>query len=402
MHILVECSGYELLNLGDMAMLVAGYERLQKLWPHATMHVVTNSPQRLAEHCPGAVPVPLGWPTGALRTVLSHRGRVALSWAHKVLAPELIARLAPPDALLDPVRRADVVVSTGGGFVNDSFRLHAAGVLNLLAAAQRLGRPTAMFGQGIGPLTSRPVLRRARLVLPRLRTLGMREPTSAAMLRAMGVPARVMSVTGDDALALAGAGRAAAVGTALGVNVRVTRYTGMDSAVVQRLRREVTRFAAAEVAPGGRVVSLPISRHGDEDLRATESVLPELPAVESVSADIHSPAQLADAVAGCRAVLTSSYHAGVFALARGIPVVGLSRSSYYDLKFEALRVLFPDGACNTVRLDAHDWPDTLADRLSHAWHAPYELRTDITAAAARMADSSQRLYERFAAEVDPS
>src|ERR1700744_241307 len=70
--------------------------------------------------------------------------------------------------ILGAVRQADLVVSSGGGFINDVFWVHAAGVLGVLAAAQRLGKPTAMFGQGIGPLTHPVLTRLVARTMPRL------------------------------------------------------------------------------------------------------------------------------------------------------------------------------------------------------------------------------------------
>ena len=56
-------------------------------------------------------------------------------------------------------------------------------------AAQRLGRPTAMFGQGLGPLTHPLVRRQAGAVFPKLGALGVREGRiGPALARELGVP----------------------------------------------------------------------------------------------------------------------------------------------------------------------------------------------------------------------
>jgi polysaccharide pyruvyl transferase WcaK-like protein len=56
---------------------------------------------------------------------------------------------------MQAVRAADVVVAAGGDYVTDTFRGHRTGVLGPLSPAQRLGNPTAMFGQGVGPIGQR-------------------------------------------------------------------------------------------------------------------------------------------------------------------------------------------------------------------------------------------------------
>ena len=59
MQILIDSGSYHCLNVGDVAMLQAGIERLRDLWPNASIAVVTNSPDALALHCRGVRPVPL-------------------------------------------------------------------------------------------------------------------------------------------------------------------------------------------------------------------------------------------------------------------------------------------------------------------------------------------------------
>jgi polysaccharide pyruvyl transferase WcaK-like protein len=47
-RILVDQSGYDLLNLGDVAMLQSCVMRLQMQWPNAEILVITHEPRRLA------------------------------------------------------------------------------------------------------------------------------------------------------------------------------------------------------------------------------------------------------------------------------------------------------------------------------------------------------------------
>ena len=48
-------------------------------------------------------------------------------------------------------------------------------------------------------------------------------------------------------------------------------------------------------------------------------------------------------IARCRVVITGSYHAGVFALSQGIPVVAIVNSDYYSSKFIGLADQFGGG-----------------------------------------------------------
>ncbi|HZD64834.1 MAG TPA: polysaccharide pyruvyl transferase family protein, partial [Acidimicrobiales bacterium] len=207
MRILVDHSGYDLLNVGDAAMLQACLARLADRWPDAEAQVVCRSSGRLEELWPPAIP--LG-PSIADRAPLagrSQRTRLGLEQVFKMAAP-----LVSPGwnrrrsgraggTILAAVRDADVVVAGGGGYLTDPWWWHGSGVLSVLGLAQRLGRPTAMFGQGIGPLRHPLVRRQARRVLPRLEVLGLREPVlGPAVLGSLGTGPIPATVTGDDAL----------------------------------------------------------------------------------------------------------------------------------------------------------------------------------------------------------
>ena len=112
-----------------------------------------------------------------------------------------------PRTAVQAVLAADLVVASGGGYLTDTWWWHAAGVLSLLSLAQRLGKPTAMFGQGIGPMDQPALRAQARSVLPGLARLGLRESVAGRDLAvALGARPGALAVTGDDALELVPAG----------------------------------------------------------------------------------------------------------------------------------------------------------------------------------------------------
>ena len=55
MRILIDHSGYDLLNIGDVAMLQSCVIRLRHLWPGAEIMVISHAPERLASYCPGTI-----------------------------------------------------------------------------------------------------------------------------------------------------------------------------------------------------------------------------------------------------------------------------------------------------------------------------------------------------------
>jgi polysaccharide pyruvyl transferase WcaK-like protein len=401
MRILVDQSGYDLLNLGDVAMLQASVGHLGALWPHASIAVICHDAERLARYCPGTTPVPaaLGRPESVPR--LPERLRLGIGQVHKMVRPytsvdrRRTRHERPPRSLTAAVRWADVVVASGGGYVNDTWWWHGFGVLSVLDLAQRLGKPTAMFGQGLGPLTHRGLRRQARRVLPRLHLLGLREEiTGLPLAQALGVCAERVVVTGDDALHFASSSATTTTAAqALGVNARVSGYAGVDGSIAALLGATLARAVAQRDAV---VIGLPVSRYeADSDLSSIHSLWPGPLPAGSVAQDLETPAALSTAAAGCRAVVTGSYHAAVFAAAAGVPTVCLSNSAYYDAKFSGIAALFPD-TTQVVPLTGGDLDQRLLKAIDRAWSLDEMSRQASRERATTQAATSIGLYERFA------
>jgi polysaccharide pyruvyl transferase WcaK-like protein len=408
-RVLVDHSGYELLNIGDIAMLQACIRRLKALWPDAVIQVYTESPERLAQYCPGALPVGptiLGRkPASLAPKSLQLAAEQAFKMALPLAARRKRRRSANPNPgrILGAIRQADLVVSSGGGFVNDVFWVHAAGVLGVLAAAQRLGKPTAMFGQGIGPLTHPVLTRLVARTMPRLSVVGVREGIgSLPLLLAQGVQRERIDVTGDDALLLATGPRRPPLGSAIGLNVRVASYSGVNGGDARRAAAVTSEAARRH---GVSAMVLPVSRYATaSDL---ESIRTSGAGAAWEFADLQTPEELAEHAARCRVVVTGSYHAAVFALAAGVPAVCLTNSGYYDNKFGGLAALFP-GGCHIVR-HGPTFERDLSDAIEDAWETSETDRDAIHSAALAQVARADDLYARFKAmahtasgEFDPN
>ncbi len=401
MRILIDHSGYDLRNLGDVAMLQVCVARVHQALPDAELDVITTAPERLERYCPGTRPVRSTLVERRWCGSLSRSHRLALEQAWKASGPYLVRSGGQPRAsspslsVLSAIRQADAVVAAGGGYLTDAWWWHAAGVLSVLRAAQRLGRPTAMFGQGLGPLTNPAIRRQASAALPRLRVLGLREGvTGLPLANALHMPADRVIVTGDDALELAvvAATPAPPRCDVLGVNVRFADYTNLDLASVAPLRAAIAELARRRSVT---LRALPISRHAcSDDLHGVAQLLQGLPSQEVALDALATPAALVQATVGCRAVVTASYHAAVFALAAGVPAVCLSSSPYYDAKFKGLVDLFPEAA-TFVGLDRPGAAEQLTVALSEAWDAPERVRDRARASALQQVRDGQALYDRF-------
>src|SRR6185503_89135 len=100
----------------------------------------------------------------------------------------------------------------------------------------------------------------------------------------------------------------------------------------------------------------------------------------------------------CRVVVAGSYHAAVFALAQGVPVVALSAAPYYDAKLAGLADLFA-GGCRVVSVDDPDFASQLAAALDESWEAAEKLAPELVAAAGRQIAESRAAYARFSQPV---
>lgn len=407
MRILVDQSGYDLLNIGDVAMLQSCVARLRRQWPDAEIMVIAHAPGRLECYCPGTTAISRTLADLSLVRPVPQRPRLAAEQAWKVVAPYLSGRLGGrcrgpgrQRTAIQAVRAADLVVASGGGYVTDTWWWHAAGVLSLLSLAQRLGKPTAMFGQGIGPIAQPALRAQARAVLPNLKVIGLREERIGRNLAlSLGVRPDAIRLTGDDALELT-SGNPVAAGNALGVNVRVSGYAGVEPAAAAAVGKVVLDAATELQAP---ILGLPVSRYAvDADASAIRALLGDQRNHGGIDVrDIASPGDLLSVAANCRAIVTGSYHVAVFGLAQGIPVVCLTKSSYYDAKFGGLRALFP-AACFVVPLDARDWADRLRAAIPQAWHLPYPTRAGTKDTAVGLRDAGEDVYTQFRLEVDRS
>jgi polysaccharide pyruvyl transferase WcaK-like protein/GT2 family glycosyltransferase len=397
-RILIDQSGYDLLNIGDVAMLQSCVARLRMQWPDAEIMVIAHDAQRLASFCPDTIAIRRTLADLPLLRLLPRRTRLATEQAWKMTTPYFSGRFSPgpivrdqPFTAIQAVKAADLVVASGGAYVTDTWWWHASGVLSLLSLAQRLGKPTAMFGQGIGPISQRALHAQVGAVLPGLAVLGLREGRIGRDLAlSLGIRPSAVTVTGDDAFELIGS-KIPADGKALGVSVRVSGYSGVDTAAAAAICDLVIDMAAEYGAP---VVGLPVSRYAPDAAVLRALFQDRNGDAHIVLEDIASPQALASAAAECRTIVTGSYHAAVFGLAQGVPAVCLTKSEYYYAKFSGLQALFP-GACFVVSLHDPDSAFRLRSAVQEAWHLHAPVRTTATDTALQLRNVGREAYKEF-------
>jgi colanic acid/amylovoran biosynthesis protein len=411
MEILLEPSEYRFLNAGDSAMTQVAMTRLRAMWPEAEIRVLTSHPELLPAYSPKVSPLAntgrilwLGenfFPLPLARTLCKTWSR-SLS----IRQPEIARRVRDlrygrhsthngqlVEEFLTVARKASMFVVAGMGGLTSAFHDYTVMMLDTLALLQALKVPTVLFGQGIGPFDD-DLREKAGDVLRKVDYIALREGRHGpALLRAWGVPDERWSVTGDDAVELAFGHRRQPMGQAVGVNLRVSNYSAVSEGIAARLREPLLQIASKLGTP---LRAIPISRLPDEaDAVQVERLLDGCAVVEYPDSAVDSPLRVIEEIGHCRVVITGSYHAGVFALSQGIPVIGLAASEYYQWKFEGLAHQFGDG-CRVLRLGTPTLALDLQTVFRDLWDGAADLRPVLLSRAEHQQEASRSAYAHVA------
>ena len=377
-RVVVEPGSHHMLNLGDVAMLQVAVARVRELWPGASVEVIAADPEALARHVPNVRALPAA---GRYDLVDGDGPRGRLGRGGRVH--------------LHTLAEADLLLVTGRGGTTDAFLEESLELLDEVEAALDQGVPVAMVGQGFGPMRDERLVARATTVLPRASLVAVRERRLAVpLLEALGVPADRVAVTGDDAVEAAWSARPAAPAeSGIGLSLRVATYAGVGADAVAAVGRVVR---AAADSHGSGVVPLPISLYPSEEEAGTLARIAGVDAPEPVESVLG-----AIALAGrCRAVVAGSYHAAVFALAQGVPAIGLASSPYYASKLEGLREEV-GGRMAVVRAGGRLFEERLRAAIDTAWETPAADRATLVEIAGRQVEAGRAAYARLAELVRP-
>jgi colanic acid/amylovoran biosynthesis protein len=394
---------YDCRNLGDLAMLLVALERLKARWPTCQITILAYEAEPFARFCPGLDVSPLQARDTWLGTnPLPLRGHAGQSFDQflrgrfprlrrrlfKVRQPADIARAL--DSFISLVEGADLLLMTGCGGVNDTFKPNALRILETFELAMRSGLRTAMVGQGLGPMHDPEVAALARRVLPRVDLIALRDGNSSLpLLLSLGVDERRVQVTGDDAVELAYRERTSALGTHIGVNLRVADYSGINAATLTHFG-EVLNTTATRL--GVRLLGLPISLYPTQsDSKELSGVFTGADGTYEGGQTLETPRDVILRARECRVVVAVSYHAAVFALSMGIPTIGIVQSDYYQQKFAGLADLFGSG-CEVVLAGEPDFSRRLEAAFARLWTQAPVLRERLLTAARSQVEKGRLAY----------
>ncbi len=378
-------------------MLCSQVRRLKEHLPDHPLHVVTDNPDRLQLLCPGCLPMTasnaihaltdgtIGLPGPLPRALYPVIGRYYHAADHRLRLSSLRLRKTK--------RYPFAVTVTGAGIFTDSFRSEATALLYWLEYAQAARIPNAIFGQGLGPIHSRRLAKRFGAAATRTDMLTLREgSTGPALAKSLGIPDSLLTVTGDEAIDLAYDLKPKSLASCLGVNVRMAPYSGVADDIADDLSatiRSLSTDLKCEAIP------LPISQHPiDSDIPGILKIVGSQYGQEAHDCAA-SPWTTALQAGRCRLVITGSYHAGVFALSQGIPVMGLAKSGYYTDKFRGLHHQFGPGM-QWCDLSVPAWQVSLREQAIALWKAADSLRDGLLSAARLQIEATDKAYRSFA------
>jgi polysaccharide pyruvyl transferase WcaK-like protein len=421
MRILIEQSQYGCFNMGDLAMLQVAVSRLKNFWPDAAIKVFLfkRFEESFKEFCPQALPLsPAGqevWFTTPLVDRIynlmpnssAKQQLQELEWQLRCRLPRVANSIVQQklkkrkqltqyknlDIFISAIAQADLVVASGGGYITDTFEAKATRSLEILGIAKSFGKPTVMVGQGIGPLLNPKLRAQAKIVLPKVDLIALREKRAGLqVLEQLGVKRDRVVTTGDDTIEFIYEKRSMELGDGIGVNLRIADYSPIGSTIIEKVRSALQEVASQKSAP---LIPVPMEFLKDNsDVRTIEQLLPEYSDRVEDWESLATPSKIIKQIGRCRVVVAGSYHAGVFALSQGIPVVGLANSQYYKDKFLGLADQFGVG-CEVVFLDDEQLQEKLIASINKTWDLSEELRPQLLESARQQIELGQAAYRQI-------
>lgn len=420
MRILIEQSQYGCFNMGDLAMLQVAVSRLKNFWSDAEIEVflIKRFEDSFKKFCSQALPLsPSGqeiWFTTPLSDRLyelmpnksTQQQLQELEWQFRCRLPNVASSIMQQklkkrkrltqyqelNTFINAIAQADLVVASGGGYITDTFEAKAIRSLGILGIANSLGKPTVMVGQGIGPLQNPKLRAKAKMVLPKVDLIALREKRAGLqVLEDIGVSRHKIVATGDDTIEFVYEKRSITLGDGIGVNLRIADYSPIATNIIEKVRSALQEVAPQKNAP---LIPVPMEFLKDNsDVKTIAQLLAGDSNLEELE-NLATPAKIIEQIGRCRVVVAGSYHAGVFALAQGIPVVGLANSQYYKDKFLGLADQFGVG-CEVVFLDDDRLSEKLSASINKAWESSEQLRPQLLESARKQIELGRSAYEKI-------
>lgn len=393
--ILVITSSNHLKNYGDLAIIKTCLERIERLFPYARIYASTENPALLNKMFPRILPI-------SARVISfwiekSYQKNNTFHYRKKNITPlrnpvRVIQRIISGQDIKVFNRvflSADLVVATGGGYLNDLFAQQAYDVLEIIDLANNQRKYTAIFSQGIGPINNRTLENKLMSVLPKVGLICVRDDKySPVLLSKYRVNRDKILFTGDDGL-LQSIGKDTN-GEGVGFNTRVSVYSGIKISQLNKLVRSAILFTRNKKT---KIIPLPISEYEKESDSKSLQLLLSIMMKNQVESYPEDLSGLLENIRKCRFTVSCSYHAALFSLANGIPVLAISNTLYYDYKFKSLSQIYPGGVIVTGQnqLSKVD----LKTYFSYLWNLSQDKRQEFIKISKKLIYKNRSAYKRL-------
>jgi polysaccharide pyruvyl transferase WcaK-like protein len=428
MRILLDQAVHDHRNQGNNALLDVALKRFRTYWPDAEINIISIAPHLCRLYFPDAFPVsPVTLEKHSGRIDVLHKPMLKPVWRllfemrdaaviKKAAGSIRRSRQAPRlpddgtyqaggDEPLSPVDTDeyrhmadyDLYVPTGAGYMCDSDKQFLLKVFDRLEKAVELGVSTVMVGQGIGPMEDRDLIRRGREVLPHVDYIMIREERFArSILNMLGVPPEKIYMTGDDAIEPAYQARMADLGRGFGLSLRLAHYTKVNAETVKSLKPLIIQKAKQYNA---KLIPVPIDIN-DADKKYVDDVISGYRKADSSWSKFDTYTALIERTRKCRVMITGTFHAAVFAVSQGIPVIALANSTEYMNKTLGLTAEFGEDGCRVISLSDPDFERRFSEAVDHAWASADELRPQLLEAARRQISLGHLAYQKIYSLVE--
>jgi polysaccharide pyruvyl transferase WcaK-like protein len=237
------------------------------------------------------------------------------------------------------------------------------------------------------------VLSRAKSILPAVDLITLRGHSAAkVLLESLGVAPSRIQMTGDEAIELAYVARPPSIGSDLGVNFRLRTSAETNDGDIEMLRPILHKFAREHQVS---LIPAPIAVDSStSDYSAIKQLLQGFDDNSDGGARLGSPSEVIRQIGRCRVLVTCAYHAAVFAMAQGIPVVALAKSSYFVEKFLGLKERFGPG-CEIVYLDRPDVAEAFRETLEATWRTAEDVHVSLQQSAICQIQAGWKAYNQF-------
>ncbi len=326
----------DMIHIGDEAMFDACVSELFSRGIREFTGISSNPADTVARYGIGAT-ARIGFDAvrGGSRAASVERMSLAVRTAHGEAG--LFEPGDPALAVVDAVRHSDGVVIAGGGNLSSLWPMHVFERATLGAIAEALGKPLVVTGQTVGPFLDAADTALVTTLFSSARRVGLREAASFELTAGMGVTRDHLTRTADDASFLpdavpasgAIADRPPYCLVTLANHIGDADRDAVVAAIAALLDHVATTTGLAIVFSAHFASIDHTASRGDSVMH--ESIARRMTASSSVepTIDARASASLARA-AGL--VVASRYHPAVFAVAAGVPTIGIPVDDYTTVK----------------------------------------------------------------------